>query len=191
MSSPEILPANPESNLEAIGEAAKNRSEVLRSAESSVESSPESAESQAEKARIEALESAVSVEAGGTENDKPAEPTTRIKRGPATRSNKEASFKRTMEDVQHELSGPSRTFSKAIHNKAIEATSDALGRTLMRPSAVLAGSLMALVLTFALYMIAKFYGYPLSGFETIGAFAAGWILGFVYDFLRTLLTGKR
>lgn len=192
MSTPEQLLASPENNLEAIGEAARSRSEQLRGQEFSGELSPESAEKQAEHARAEAMEAAVSVEKGGAERSKQAEPTAPAARQrPASKSNREASFKRTMNDVQHELNPSSRTFSKIIHNRAIETTSEVIGSTIARPSAIAAGSFAALVLTFALYMLAKYYGYPLSGFETIGAFVAGWILGLIYDFLKMLITGRR
>lgn len=190
MSNPEQLLASPENNLEAIGEAARNRSEQLQNQETSVETSPESVERQVERARAEALEVAISVEAGGAEKDKkPATSAPRQKR--SSPISREESFNRTMSDVQRELDDASRTFSKVIHNKNVEVASEAIGRTIARPRAIAAGSFMALVLTFALYMIAKFYGYQLSGFETIGAFIFGWCLGLIYDFLRNLITGKR
>jgi hypothetical protein len=34
-------------------------------------------------------------------------------------------------------------------------------------------------------------GYPLSGFETIGAFALGWMLGIVFDFFKVMVTGRK
>lgn len=190
MSSPERLVGSPENNLEAIGEAAKNRSEELRGMEYGPESGQESAERQAEKARIEALESAVSVESGGIERGK-GEPKTPAPRTRSSKSGREANFKRTMDDVQHELNVPSRTFSKVIHNRAVEVASEGIGKTIARPSAIISGALIALVATFALYLIAKFYGYPLSGFETIGAFIIGWILGLTYDFAKIIFTGKK
>jgi hypothetical protein len=41
------------------------------------------------------------------------------------------------------------------------------------------------------YLIAKNLGYVLSGFETIGAFAIGWIIGVLYDYFRVMVTGKK
>ena len=58
-------------------------------------------------------------------------------------------------------------------------------------NAILAGSFSAFVCVTAVYVIAKNYGYPLSGFETIAAFIIGWILGQAFDFMRTMITGKR
>jgi hypothetical protein len=41
------------------------------------------------------------------------------------------------------------------------------------------------------YVVSKYYGYALSGFETIGAFIAGWVLGILYDFFKVMITGKK
>ena len=60
-----------------------------------------------------------------------------------------------------------------------------------RPNAILAGAVVAFVLVLAVYLISKFYGYTLSGFETIGAFIVGWVLGILYDFFKVMITGKK
>ena len=95
-----------------------------------------------------------------------------------------------MKDVQAELTPASRTFSKVIHNKAVEKTSDVVGSTLARPNAILAGAVVAFIATLGVYLIAKNVGYTLSGFETIAAFIVGWVIGIVFDYLRVLVTGK-
>jgi hypothetical protein len=83
-----------------------------------------------------------------------------------------------------------RTFSKIIHNKYVELTSDFLGNTIARPNALLVGAIMAFTLTIILYTIAKTIGYNLSGSETIAAFAIGWAIGIIYDYLRVLFKSK-
>ena len=95
-----------------------------------------------------------------------------------------------MKQVQTELSPTSRAFSKTIHNKAVEKTSEALGATIARPNAILSGAVMAFILTLAVYVTAKTIGYQLSGFETIAAFVVGWVIGIIYDYFRALVTGK-
>jgi hypothetical protein len=40
-------------------------------------------------------------------------------------------------------------------------------------------------------LVAKHYGYRLSGFEAIGAFIAGWLVGILYDFFKVMITGKK
>jgi hypothetical protein len=145
----------------------------------------------AERARVEALESAISVESGSKERDRASEPTVAKRRGPISKKQKEASFKRQMKEIQADQPPVSRAFSKVIHNKAVEKTSDIVGATVARPNAILAGAVTAFVLTLAVYTIAKIYGYPLSGFETIAAFIIGWIGGIVFDYLRVVVTGKK
>jgi hypothetical protein len=96
-----------------------------------------------------------------------------------------------MADARAHMSAPSRAFSKVIHNKTVEQVSAAVGSTVARPNAILSGAVFAFLLTLAVYLIAKNLGYPLSGFETIGAFALGWILGILYDFFKVMITGRK
>ena len=112
-------------------------------------------------------------------------------RGPITRKDKEKSFKKTMSTIQTEMSSPSRNFSKVIHSPVVEKTSEVVGGTVARPNAILSGSITAFLFTLALYLIARFNGYPLSGTETIAAFALGWLCGTAFDALRIIITGKR
>lgn len=108
-----------------------------------------------------------------------------------TKVNRDMIFRREMKHIQSEMSAPSRGFSKVIHNKAVERASEAIGSTVARPNAILAGAICAFLFTLALYVLAKRLGYVLSGFETIGAFALGWVVGLVFDFLRVMISGKR
>jgi hypothetical protein len=188
---PEQQPNSPEQTGEKYESAAEQIEKLQNSPERGLELSPRDAEAAAERAKVEALESAVSVEAGGAERKKPTDPSPAHRRGPINKKQKEASFKRQMKDVQAELPLASRAFSKLIHNKAIEKTSDVIGSTVARPNAILAGAVTAFILTLSVYVIAKNIGYKLSGFETIAAFLVGWILGNVYDYLRVIITGKK
>lgn len=142
-----------------------------------------------EEARKEALEKAHSKEKEHKKTERKAESAER-RRGPITKKERDASFNRTMNEARHHMSGPSRTFSKVIHNKAVERVSEIGGSTIARPNAILSGAVVAFVLTLLVIVIARHYGYPLSGFETIGAFAVGWLLGIVFDFLKLMVTGK-
>jgi hypothetical protein len=115
----------------------------------------------------------------------------RNSRGSVGKAERDASFDTTMHEVQDQMSAPSRAFSKVIHNKVVEAVSATAASTIARPNALLAGAFCAFILTLVVYLVAKNLGYPLSGFETIGAFLLGWIIGIVYDFLRTMVTGRK
>lgn len=96
-----------------------------------------------------------------------------------------------MARVQAEMSPPARVFSKIIHSKAVEKTSEVVGATIARPNAILSGAIVAFVLVLAVYLVAKNLGYVLSGFETIGAFIVGWVIGTLYDYFRVMITGKK
>lgn len=100
-------------------------------------------------------------------------------------------FDKTMAAIQSQLSPSSRAFSKVIHNPAIEKASEVTGNTVARPNALLSGAIAAFVLTLAIYLIARFNGYPLSGAESIAAFALGWLCGLAFDFVRMMMLGRR
>ncbi len=189
---PEQLNNGHEAGIESQKTAAEQLEKLSDALESNSEHNPESGEKSAEKARIEALENAISVESGGKEKAiNNHEPSPAVRRGSISKSQKDASYKRTMKQVQAELSPSSRAFSKVIHIKAVEKASDAIGSTIARPDAMLAGAVSAFILTLGLYVMAKTLGYQLSGFETIGAFIIGWVFGVIYDYLRLIITGKK
>lgn len=187
--SPEQLPQNPERSAES---KAENKYELYERPETAAEiASIESAERLEKRARAEAMETAVSVERKGMEQKRPTESTKASARKAASKQAKEASFKRQMGRIQAEMKPTERAFSKFIHNKAVEKISDVLGATIARPNAILSGAIMAFVAVLVVYIVAKNLGYVLSGFETIGAFIAGWVIGVVYDYLRLIITGKK
>lgn len=193
MSSPEQAPRGPETapNPEATAEQYDKLREKI---ENGAELGVENGEQAAEKAKVEALENAVSVEAGGAEKaaKRPKEgPAPTKRRGGISKKEKNASFKKHMKQVQAEMSAPERAFSKVIHARAIEKTSEVVGATVARPNAILSGAIAAFVLVLVVYLLAKNLGYVLSGFETIGAFIVGWALGVLYDYFRVMITGKK
>jgi hypothetical protein len=96
-----------------------------------------------------------------------------------------------MKQIQSEMSVAGRTFSKVIHHPAIERFSDAMASSAARPNAVLAGSMAATFLTLFVFIVAKQYGYRLSGFETIGTFFVGWALGLLYDYAQLLKMSRQ
>lgn len=156
-------------------------------------STVENGEKAVEKAKVEALEQAISVEKGSAEKKRKESSASPAKRrhGVVSKKERSASYAHHMKQLQGELSPTQRAFSKVIHNPVIEKTSEAVGNTVARPNAILAGAVVAFFLVLAVYLVSKFYGYTLSGFETIGAFIVGWILGILYDFFKVMITGKK
>lgn len=172
---------------EALKDIAAERQEQLRELheqEKSNEQSVDDARNEVEKVANAELEKKA------PEQERQPSPAERRTSAP-NKVELEKSFDSTMAEVRTQMSAPSRAFSKVIHAKAVEKTSEALGSTIARPDAILSGAIFAFILTLGVYLVAKNLGYPLSGFETIGAFALGWVLGLVYDFLKVMITGRK
>lgn len=186
--SPENLPVGAENTVEARQTAVERLEQLEKRAEPTPEQGVEQREEKAEKAKVEALEKAISVEAKNNSEKEGAGHSSK-RTSNLSRKAKEASFKTHMKRVQNELPPASRAFSKVIHNKTVERVSDGIGATIARPNAILSGAIFAFILVLAVYIIAKTFGYPLSGFETIGAFVIGWVVGVVYDYIKALVTG--
>ena len=175
--------------LESARQEAQERIDARNSHE--LEKAHESSEEKLNEARQEALEKAAQPEKErAKENEANAENTNERRRGPVSKKARKEAFDKTMDEVRTEMSPASRTFSKVLHNPVVERTSEAVGSTVARPNAILSGSLAAFIFTAAIYLIAKHYGYVLSGTETIAAFILGWVVGLIYDYIRVLIFGK-
>lgn len=188
MNSPEQIKSSQEHGVESQQAAAERNAELLKGVEKSVEAAPEKHTERIEAARHDA-EAAFSREASSERaSHEPTGIGRAIKR--VTNEERRAAYKQTMAHIRSEMSTPARAFSKFIHQRGVERASGILGNSVARPNAVLSGSTCALILVSLLYVIAKIFGYPLSGFETIGAFVLGWIVGLTYDYARALITGR-
>lgn len=187
---PERLTTTPEhtnNDHEALETAGFERSaELAHELEKSIE---RGAENSKEKAKQEALEAASKAEKKTVTKESPAE---KRRDTPAQRrARQKASFNATMKEAQAHMSPSARSFSKVIHNKTVEKTSEVVGATVARPNAILAGSATAFVLSLVIYLVANYHGYPLSGTEMIAAFVIGWAAGLLFDYLRVMISGKR
>lgn len=183
--------SNHENNFdrEALSLEAQERSQEL--AAERERSAAENSHESVETARHEALEHAKAAEHEAVRHEKSGDRSPAERRGPASKRERAASFDATMKEVRAQMSGPSRTFSSIIHNPTVEKVSDAIGGTIARPNAIASGAIVAFIFTLAIYLVARFNGYPLSGAETIAAFALGWAVGLIYDYVRILISGKR
>ena len=188
--SPEQRSESKELTSEQLDSYLKPEAAVERAAEKGNVENGEKAE---REARTEALKEAVSVERGGAEKkgDKEASVPAKRRHGVVSKKERNASYKQHMKQLQSELTPAQRGFRKVIHNPVVEKTSEALGSTVARPNAILAGAVVAFVAVLAVYLVAKHYGYTLSGFETIAAFIVGWVIGILYDFFKVMITGKK
>ena len=145
-----------------------------------------------EEARHEALEVARDLERKQKQREVEQEAARRERAPkPPTKADKEASYQQTMKQIRSDMSAPSRTFSKVIHNPVVEKTSDAVGNTIARPNLIIAGALGTLILTSIIYVVARYYGYRLSGFEAIGTFILGWVIGAIIEYGRVAFANSR
>ena len=192
----EQLPQSPETSAEKK-ELSPEQLEAYANVEASNERGAEkgkieNGEQAVEKAKIEALKEAISVEKGSAEKKKKETGAAASRRhGVVSKKEQKASYAHHMKKLQEELPPVQRGFSKLIHNAVVEKTSEAVGSTIARPNAILAGAIVAFFAVLVVYLTAKHYGYVLSGFETIGAFIVGWVFGVLYDFFRVMITGKK
>lgn len=184
---------NPEQHNVATRHDADTRDTIrIQSSEHlgiAIEASPEQTARQIENRRNE-VRQVFAQEAGNESRTSEGEPRFVRAVQRVTSEQKRIAYQATMTRIRSGMSKPVQTFSRFIHNNGVEKASNAIGQTLARPNAVLSGSTGALIVVSLTYVLAKIYGYPLSGFETIGTFILGWIVGLVYDYTRTLISGR-
>ncbi len=185
--------AVPERETRAIEELRRRNQEKIReNVDRAHENHKASVHEREDTAKHEALELAHTKEhetdAAALKNEKVE---TLKTQGIATRSKREQAFTTIMKDIKPHMSPASRTFSNIIHNPIVEKVSDATGKTIARPNAILSGSVCACISVLGVYLIARHYGYPLSGSETIISFALGWTAGIIYDFAVSAYRGGR
>lgn len=179
---PELLREEAAAGRERIAERIENRSP---------ETSPEKDRESLSREAHEKAKSAHEAESTKRNHLQASDELERRRKGASTKKEQDKAFARIMDDARSHMSPPARTFSKIIHHPVVEKTSEITGKTIARPNAILSGSVGAFSLVLVTLLVARYYGYPLSGFETIAAFALGWAVGMVYDLLRVMITGGR
>lgn len=95
--------------------------------------------------------------------------------------NPRLNYAHTLSSLQRHLAPASRRFSQIIHTPIIEKTSEAMERTVARPSVVLGATWTALIVGGLFYFTARYFGYTLSGSEMLFSFIIGAILGLMLE----------
>ncbi|HEY6737017.1 MAG TPA: hypothetical protein VI322_04860 [Candidatus Saccharimonadia bacterium] len=90
-------------------------------------------------------------------------------------------YQHTLMSLQQHLKPASRAFSRVIHQPAVEAASEALGKTVARPSVINGALWTALIIGTVFYLTARTFGYRLSGSEMLFALLGGAIIGIVAE----------
>jgi hypothetical protein len=97
-------------------------------------------------------------------------------------------YKQTLKSLQGHLKPAQKRFSQVIHQPTVEKVSEALGKTVMRPSVSLGAVVTAVVVESFFYFTARHYGYVMSGSEVILALLVGGLVGL---FLEGVFNGAR
>lgn len=184
---PEKQLDNHELEKTGIEQQERLRNKMEQRAERSKETSRETADKNHERAKELAHEADRHRPELGKNSEKELDRQPTI----SSKAKRKEAYTATMNEMRSHLSPTGRSFSKVIHNPVVEAVSEVTGKTVARPNAILGGSMMAFFVVLAVFLVARHYGYPLSGSETILAFAVGWLLGIVFDYLRVMITGRR
>jgi hypothetical protein len=110
---------------------------------------------------------------------------------PIGRSLRESAVKRGTKQVQNELSGRDRAFSRVIHQPVVEALSNAAEGTVARPSGLLVGGLFSVLSSIAVLYICRHYGYQYNYLVGLACFAAGFLVGLVFEGIYKLFFKPR
>jgi hypothetical protein len=105
--------------------------------------------------------------------------------------NPQLNYAHTLASLQRRLKPAQRTFSKVIHTPVVERTSEALEKTVARPSVTAGAGWTAFAVGLVFYLTARRYGYTLSGSEMIASFFVGGLLGLVLEWLWRGLRHRR
>ncbi len=104
---------------------------------------------------------------------------------------KDMAYQRAITRVRRQLTPGQRSFSKVIHQPVVDAVSEATAKTIGRPSGILGGGLLALAGTTAYYYITKHYGYDYNYGVFLLLVAAGFVVGWLAEFLLRTMHGHK
>ncbi len=100
---------------------------------------------------------------------------------------KDMAYSRAMVRTRKHLSAPSRAFSKVVHSKVMDKPSEAIGKTVARPSGMVGGALLAFVGTSILLWVTKRYGYEYNYLAVMLLFGIGMVVGLGLEGLFKIL----
>lgn len=107
-----------------------------------------------------------------------------------TKEDKQRSYNMMLSRIQSRLPAASKSFSKVIHNKYVERTSETLGKTIARPSGILGGAMAATLGLVVMLYFARRNGFALSGSE-LGIFLiVGWVIGLSLEGIGRLVNRR-
>lgn len=194
MANPEIEKPSSAERAEKGPELRASKAELKRASRAEKEAAEKDLAARGEKAekviaaereRTKETEAVMKKETGSAERKKDREPVgggvKKPRPKPKTKQERETVYKTEMKQVQAQLSPTARTFSKVIHNNAVEKVSDVAERSVMRPSALIGGAVLGLILGAVVYFIARANNYLLGSLEIVALFLIGAAVGVVVE----------
>jgi cation transport ATPase len=145
----------------------------------------------------EATESLAEIQAKIEQHATSKNETTIVEQTPADqhtytdRSHKNATYRRTIKQVQSRLPARKRAFSHVIHQPVVEVVSEAASGTVARPSGVLGGGICALIGSSVLLYFSQHYGFRYNFFVFIALFLGGFIVGIILELLLHQVKRRR
>ncbi len=100
-------------------------------------------------------------------------------------------FDRTLTSVRRRLSAPERSFSKVVHNPAVERASDIAGYTIARPQGILYGGLFSFVFSLGAYLLARHLGGELKPNFFVITFVGGYVFGLIVELITRLIKTRK
>ncbi|MCA9348440.1 hypothetical protein KC867_03455 [Candidatus Saccharibacteria bacterium] len=97
---------------------------------------------------------------------------------------KSMSYRRTIKRTQSKLNPASRSFSKIVHQPAVEKISEVADKTVARPSGILAGGILSFLGSALFLWMSKYYGYSRYNFLLFFIFfVGGFFLGLIIELI--------
>lgn len=96
-----------------------------------------------------------------------------------------------MADMRQELKSSSRLASRLIHSPIISTLGNTLISTVFRPLPLLFASVSGIVTILAVTLLLITSSYQPSSTDVAIAIIIGWIIGFIYDAVREVVTRLR
>ncbi len=170
-------------------EASKEHSEKIKA---NVEKEARSAERHGSK-ELETSRKTIESEAISGKEQTPGDGEKNVSHQTITKAEKTRTYKMTMNQMQNQLSAPSRLFSKFIHAPVVEKTSAVVGATVARPSGILGAGIAGFVGITAVMYYAKNNGFEISNSYSLVVllFIGGWLLGLFFEFIFKLIRKTR
>ncbi|MBI2798346.1 hypothetical protein HYX70_03570 [Candidatus Saccharibacteria bacterium] len=176
-----------QAELSAERKSAKATEREIKSSKAELEKSGEKAEKKlAREAEKEATEANLAKKSEASEAKKAKQAEKSEKKEPivaATPKERNRAYKKEMRKVQAQLSPGSRMFSKVVHNRAVEVTSNVAEKTVVRSSVLIGGTVVGIILGGLVYFSANRYGYGLPNWSLVFFLIMGGVLGVVIEFL--------